>query len=111
MRRRLAARAPSHPLHVTIHYPFLARLVELDDELVAVDGGDVAVAEFLVEYAVADREVGGGAGGFGDQLALDGERGAAARALSVATPLPVPPPQGGRGRCGAGRHVVISQVC
>src|ERR1700730_11446872 len=59
---------PSHPLHVTIHHALLARLVELDDELVAVDGGDVAVAEFLVEHAVADREVGDGAGRLGDQL-------------------------------------------
>jgi hypothetical protein len=35
----------SHPLHKTIHHPLLAGLVEGDGELVAVDGGDVAVAE------------------------------------------------------------------
>ena len=35
---------------------------------------DVAVAEFLVKDALADREVGDGAGGFGDELAFDGER-------------------------------------
>ena len=45
----------SRPLHETIHHALLPRLVELDGELVAVDGGDVAVAEFLVEDAVAYR--------------------------------------------------------
>jgi hypothetical protein len=39
----------SHPLHKTIHHPLLAGLVERDGEPVAVDGGDVAVAEFLVK--------------------------------------------------------------
>jgi hypothetical protein len=38
---------PSHPLHKTIHHPLFARVVELDGQLVAVHGGDVAVAEFL----------------------------------------------------------------
>ena len=38
--------APSHPLHKTIHHAFFPRLVEADGQLVAVDGGDVAVAEF-----------------------------------------------------------------
>lgn len=69
--------APSHPLHETIHHALLPRLVEVDGQLVAVDGGDVAVAEFLVEDAVAEGEGGGGAGGFGDEFALDGEREAA----------------------------------
>jgi hypothetical protein len=63
----------SHPLHETIHHALLAGAVELDRQLVAVDGGDVAVAEFLVEDAVAQREGRGGAGGFGDQFAFDGE--------------------------------------
>ena len=45
----------SHPLHKTIHHPLLPGAgVELDRQLVAVDGADVAVAEFLVEDAVAD---------------------------------------------------------
>ena len=58
---------------------FSPALSKLNGELVAVDVDDVAVAEFLVEHAVADREGGDGAGGFGDQLAFDGERAAAAR--------------------------------
>jgi hypothetical protein len=33
---------PAHnPLHETIHHPFLPRPVELDRQLVAVDGGEV----------------------------------------------------------------------
>jgi hypothetical protein len=38
-------------------------MVEGDGQLVAVDRGDVAVAEFLVEDAVAQCEGGDGAGG------------------------------------------------
>ena len=68
----------SHPLDEAIHHALLAGLVERDGELVAVDGGDVAVAEFLVKHAVADGEGGDGAGRFRDQLALDGEGGARA---------------------------------
>ncbi len=74
---RLDETRDSHPLHETIHHALLARPVELDRQLVAVDGGDVAVAEFLVEDAVAPREGRGGAGGFGDEFAFDGERQAA----------------------------------
>src|SRR5207237_2622444 len=55
-----------------------AGAVEGDGELVAVDRDHVAVAEFLVEDAVAGGEGGCRAGRFGDQLALDGERAAAA---------------------------------
>ena len=73
----ISPRRLSHPLHKTIHHALLAGLVELNRQLVAVDGGDVAVAEFLVEDAVAEGEGGDGAGRFGDQLALDGERQAA----------------------------------
>src|SRR5262245_29707797 len=99
----------SYPLHKTIHHAFLARLVELNRQLVAVDVDDVAVAKFLVKHAVADREGGDGAGGFGDELAFDGERAAAARGIAAerlaagaerSTPLPSPPPQGGRGPTG-----------
>jgi hypothetical protein len=82
----ISPRRPSRPLHETIHHALLAGLVELNGQLVAVDGGDVAVAEFLMEDAVAEGEGGDGAGRFGDQLALDGERQAAgagtARALA-----------------------------
>ena len=67
----------SHPRHETIHYALLASLVELDRELVAVDDGDIAVAELLVKHAVTDGERGDGAGRLGDQLALNSERRAA----------------------------------
>ena len=52
----------SHPLHKTIHHALLPRLVEADGQLVAVDGGDVAVAELQVKNAVAGFEAGGGPG-------------------------------------------------
>ena len=70
----------SHPLHKTIHHPLFAGLVEADGQLVAVHGGDVAVAEFQVKHALADGEVRRRAGGFGDQFAFDGERGGGAAA-------------------------------
>src|SRR5215470_457131 len=70
----------SHPPYKTIHDLLLARLVERDRELVAVDHDHVAVAELLVEHAIADRELGGRAGRLGDELALDGERAGAAGA-------------------------------
>src|ERR1700688_1760629 len=78
-------RSPSHPLHKRIHHALLAGLIELDRQLVAVDGSDVAVAEFLVEDAVAGREGGDGAGRFRHQFAFDGERQAAgaARGTSI----------------------------
>jgi hypothetical protein len=50
------AQLPSHPLHKTIHHPLFPRLVEVNRELVAVHGGDVAVAEFQVKHALADGE-------------------------------------------------------
>ena len=46
----------SHPLHKTIHHALFAGLVEMDGQLVAVHGGDVAVAEFLMKHAVAGGE-------------------------------------------------------
>ena len=49
-------RAALHPLHETIHHPLLAGAVERDGQLVAVDGDDVAVAEFLVRHPLADCE-------------------------------------------------------
>src|SRR3954453_7308006 len=69
----------SRPLHKTVDDLLLAGLVEGDGELVAVDLGDAAVAEFLVEDAVGEREFRGCAGGFRDQLALDRHRATAAR--------------------------------
>ena len=67
-----------HPLHKPVQHPFLPGLVEINRQLVAVDPGDVAVAEFEVEDAVADGIGGIRAGGTGHQFAFDG--GAAARA-------------------------------
>ena len=90
----------SHPLNKTIHHPLFAGLVEADGQLVAVHGGDVAVAEFQVKHALADGEVRRRAGGFGDQFAFDGERGGGAALLGV-DPHPAgvagrPPPFRGR---------------
>ena len=62
------SRRPDKP----VQHPFLPGLVEVDGQLVAFYCRDVAVAEFLVEDAVADLEGGGGVGdGFRHQLALD----------------------------------------
>src|SRR5271167_3088178 len=85
--------SPSRPLHKTIHHALFAGAVELNRELVAVDRRDVAVAEFLVEHAVAQGEGGDSTGRFRHQLAFDGERqaaGAAGAALLAGAP-------GGRG--------------
>lgn len=63
----------SHRSHKPVQHAFLAGLVEVDGQLVAFDGRDVAIAEFLVEDAVADAEGRGLVGdGFGDQFAVDG---------------------------------------
>ena len=47
------SRHRSRPLDISVDHALFAGLVECDGEFVAVDGGDVAVAEFLVEDAVA----------------------------------------------------------
>ena len=51
--RRIRRSCP-RPLHETIHHALLTGAVELNRQLVAVDRGDVAVAEFLMKDAVAD---------------------------------------------------------
>src|SRR5260221_855437 len=66
--------ANSHPLHKAIHHLLLPRPVERDGELVALDLHHVAIAEFLVEHAVADRVGRDGAGRFRNQFAFDGQR-------------------------------------
>src|ERR1700730_11975265 len=66
------------PLHETIDHLFLAGLLARDGELVAVDLHHMAVAEFLVEHAVIDREFRSRAGRFRDQFAFDGHRRALA---------------------------------
>ena len=48
---------PSHPIDKTIHDPLFAGVVELDGELVAVHGYDVAVAEFQVKHALAAKSL------------------------------------------------------
>ena len=60
---------------------FLAAcFLEVDGELVAVNDGDRAIAEFLVEYPFAERILALAANdAFGHQLAFDGERLAAGR--------------------------------
>jgi len=50
------SRRASHPLDKAIHHAFFPRSVEGNGELVAVDGHHVAIAEFLVKYAVTDGE-------------------------------------------------------
>src|SRR6185295_20014299 len=47
------SKGSSRPGHEGVDHSFLARLVEVDAELVAFDGGDDAIAEFLVEDALA----------------------------------------------------------
>src|SRR5260370_2944849 len=66
----------SDPLQETIDHLFLAGLLKGDGELVAVDLSDLAVAELLVKHPVVQGKFRGGAGGFRDQLALDGHRAA-----------------------------------
>ena len=85
---------PSVPLHEGIQHALLAGLVEIDGQLVAVDRADAAIAEFLVEDALADRIVAGAADdALGDQFALDqaragGERDCRSRAWpSALSPL------------------------
>src|SRR5215467_336048 len=77
----------SHPSHPAIERLLLAGLVEQDGQLVALDRDHVAIAEFLMEHPIADRELGGRAGRLGDQLALDGERAGAAGAGEAAHAL------------------------
>src|SRR5712672_3251628 len=67
-------RPNSHPLHKAIHHLLLPRPVEGDGELVALDLHHIAVAEFLVEHAVADGVGRDGAGRFRHQFAFDGQR-------------------------------------
>ena len=46
----------SAALDEAVHHLLLPRLVEIDGELVAVDLGDAAIAELLMEHAHADLE-------------------------------------------------------
>src|SRR5262245_19251302 len=84
---RSVSPTPSHPPHPAIERLLLAGLVEQDCQLVALDRDHVAVAEFLMEHALAACDLGGRAGRFGDQLALDGERAGATGAGKAAHAL------------------------
>src|SRR5690606_25832120 len=71
-------RPPSRLLHEGVDDLLLARLIEGHDQFVAFDGADVAVAELLVEDAVAARPAGRRLGiGGGDQAAFALDHGAA----------------------------------
>src|SRR5438477_3948018 len=81
-----AARGPtsrSNPLDEGVDHPLLARLVELHGELVAVDFGHFAVAEFRVEYALTQREGRAGCRAASDDLAVNGDRPALEAALAL----------------------------
>ena len=49
-------------------------MVELHDQLVAIDRGDVADAEFLMKHPIPDGVVGHRPGGSRNELAFQGER-------------------------------------
>src|ERR1043166_8032582 len=83
----------SRPAHEIVDHAFLAGFVEIDGELVAFDAAHEAVAEFLVEHAVAARILrGGGIGSLHREcLRLDHGRPRARRALRRAIGLrPLP---------------------
>src|SRR3974390_2960182 len=80
---------PSYPLHKTINYALFAGLVEADGQLVAVDRGDVAVAELLVKHALAYDKACGRASRFGDQFAFYGQGGAAGWGVQYAGRSPL----------------------
>jgi hypothetical protein len=73
----------SAALHEGVEHHLAACLVEIDGELVAVHGVDIAGTELDVEDARADPETGSRATRLGEQLALD-ERGRAAPGLTEA---------------------------
>jgi len=54
--RENEGRGPSRRLHETVQNTFLAGAVERDGQLVALDTGDIAIAEFEVKHPVADLE-------------------------------------------------------
>src|SRR5882762_10374311 len=72
IRRKIQFLVELYPLHKTIDHLLLPGLFEGDGELVAVDLHHLAVAEFLVKHAVVEGKFRNRAGGFRDQLALDG---------------------------------------
>src|SRR5262245_1539485 len=81
--------------HEAVQNPLLAGLVEVDGELVAVDGDDQPVAELLVEHPFSTGIAGAAAGRGGHQLGLDG-LGTGGAAAVVAGPLLLGPLPAGR---------------
>src|SRR5687767_317841 len=73
----------SRPLDEAVEDAFLAGLVEVDGELVAVHPDDLAIAEFLVENALARGEGAGTLGIARHELALNDARGGAQAAAHL----------------------------
>src|SRR5690606_9261332 len=63
----------SPALDEAVEHFFRPGLLEIDGELVALDGGDGAVAEFQVKHPLAQSIGRGRTGGAGDQFAVDGQ--------------------------------------
>src|ERR1700761_7549008 len=111
-RSRRGARSPL--LDEAVDHPLLARLLEGDGQLGALDHGDLAVAELDVEHPVAalvEARAGVGVGG-GDQaafaldhLAAGGAAGGAPVGGAVLRPLPAR-----RGIAGAGEHRLVVEA-
>src|SRR6186997_418150 len=64
---------PSNALDEGVDHLLLPCLVEIDGELVAVDMGHPAIAEFLVEHAHPNLKPGAFSGARRDQSAVDGD--------------------------------------
>src|SRR5438128_2031946 len=79
-------RGRASPLaHKTVEHLLLAGLLEIDAQLVALDLLDAAVAELQVEHPFTDAVLAAAAivGGAGDEVAVDGQRAAAAAVLGL----------------------------
>src|SRR5688572_4533668 len=72
--RRQAPAASARPIDEAVEHALLARLVEVDGELVAVDAHDAAIAEFLMKHAIARGEACRGFRIARHELALDDAR-------------------------------------
>src|SRR5690606_31952100 len=72
----------SNAFDEAVDHALLASLFEGNRQLVSVDDENAAIAELLMEYALADRKGRCGAGRLRHQFALDGERAGSAAAAS-----------------------------
>ena len=61
--------------------------------------------------AVGEQEGTASAAAPGDAIRIGESEEKAGSPTLVATPLPVPPPQGGRERCGTGLHITSALIC